>query len=98
ERAEREPVELALGAGEGHEHPRFPLLREQAEVETGGPTRADVTHLAELSIAQRRAVLRFDIDRHWSACPWIVAGAGSIVPSRRPDAPIGGGSATASRV
>src|SRR5690606_29218047 len=69
ERAEREALELAVLPGLGDEHPGLGLLGDVTDLVERGALGADVRHLGELCVAQRRAVLRLNSDRHLLQSP-----------------------------
>ena len=52
--------------GAGHEDPLLPLLRQEADVEAGLAVGAQVGHLGQLGVTDRRAVLGLHLDGHKS--------------------------------
>ena len=64
----RRTLELAALAGLGDEHPRLGHLRQQAGLVAARALGAEVGHLGQLAVAQLRAILGLDLDRHAEPC------------------------------
>jgi hypothetical protein len=64
ERAEREALELPGVTDLGDEHPRLGHLRQQSGLVAARAIGTEVSHLGQLGVGQRRAVLGLDLDRH----------------------------------
>ena len=63
------PLSLPLVAGLRDEHPRLGLLGQRADLVAVRALGAQVGHLGQLRVAQRRAVLGLDLDRHLLQSP-----------------------------
>src|SRR5579884_1211015 len=86
--AEGEPKQAACVAGLGDQHPLLPLLRQEADVETGRAGRGDIGHVRQLGVTESGAILGLDLDRHDLLCAprgsKTTPGPASRLPGRSP--------------
>src|SRR3546814_9443487 len=73
EGGERETLELSVLAGLRDEHPGLGFLGDGADLVRERALGAEVGQLGELDVAQPRAVLGLDLDRHASGAPVLPA-------------------------
>ena len=76
------PRSFAALAGVGDEHPLLTLFREESDFEAGRPFGAQVGHLGQLGVGERRAVFGLDVD-DMMPLPYS-----SVSGRRQPPAPV----------